>query len=354
MKQLTFLIMLLQTLFANAQAPELVRDYTGKTNYFAPKGWTIEAQQNGNNYVWIASQTNDPKSPVIASLILPDNNGQLNNLLTSTLAETFTELQVHSYTTTTNQDFHALISGKRAGSVNQIAAFIVREPGKYLFINFFAATPTLFDQLGRAGLLYDCMQVQNPHDYGSLANNSFYNVYDPQSDMINGQYNMQSFQLQDYILQNSKPITQQDLVGQWMQAVSYSTGNDYQSVVSGNIKYGENGHAHLLDLNTDGTYKLTYYYKNVAYGAENTCQMVENGTYTLQNNQLILNRARYTGYFLVYGKRTEEDKTNLPGRTFAIGLLNDKRHLALKGPEFEYSISSDFGALRLGFTKVKP
>lgn len=353
MKQLTFLIMFLQTLFTNAQTPELVRDYTGKTNYFAPKGWIIEAQQNGNNFVWIASEKNDLQSPFIASVILPDNNGQLNNLLTSNLAETFTEPQTHSSTTTTSQDFHALISGKRAGSLNQIAAFIVRDPGKYLFINFFAASPTEFEKLGKVGLLYKCMQQQNPYDYSSMANNSFYNVYDPQSDMINGQYNMQSFQLQDYILQSSKPITQQDLVGQWMQAVSYNTGNDYQSLTSGNIKYGENGHAHLLDLNTDGTYKLTYYYKNVVYGTENTCKMVEQGTYILKNNQLRLNRTRYKGEFLVYGKRTEEDKTNLPGRTFAIGLLSDNKHLALKGPEFEYSISSDFGTLRLGFSKVK-
>lgn len=353
MKQLTFLVMFVLTHLANAQTPELVPDYTGKTNYLAPKGWAIDAQQNGANYIWMAVQNNTAQSPVIASIILPIQNGQLNNLLTATLAETFSDLQAYSSTTTNDNDFHVLLSGIRAGQVNQIAAFIVRDPGKFLFINFFAATPTLFDQLGRGGLLYDCMQQQNPHDYGSMANNSFYNVYDPQSDMINGQYNMQSFQLQDYILQNSKPVTQQDLVGQWMQAVSYSTGNDYQAVVSGNIKYGENGYAHLLDLNHNGTYKLTYYYKNVAYGTENTCQMVENGTFTIQNNQLILKRTRYSGDFVVYGKRTEEDKSNLPGRTFDIGLLSDKKHLALKGPEFEYSISSDFGTLRLGFTKVK-
>lgn len=345
--------MFVLTLFANGQTPQLVRDYTGKTNYLAPKDWTIDVRQNGNNYIWLAAQNNTANSPVIASVIIPNKNGQLNALLTATLAETFTDLQAHTTTTTNANDFHALLSGKRAGQENKIAAYIVRDPGKYLFINFFAASPALFEQLGFAGLLYDCMQQQNPHDYSSMANNNFYNVYDPRSDMINGQYNMQSFQLQDHILQSSKPLTQQDLVGQWMQAVSYSTGNNAQHVVSGNIKYGENGHAHLLDLHANGAYKLTYYYKNVTYGTENTCQMVETGTYSLRNNQLILKRTRYSGEYMVYGKRTQEDKTNLPNRTFAIGLLNDKKHMALKGPEFEYSVSSDFGTLRLGFTKVQ-
>lgn len=339
---------------ASAQNLSLIPDPSGKTQYLAPKGWEVKAYSEQNNYYWIARESEAPGAPLMMSVIMPNEAGQLPNLLMRFLNEMIQDVEIQQAQQPSLNDYHVLLTGYINKVPTHMAAFIVRDPGRYLFINFLAGRPSRFDPIQGEFVLYECMRRQNPFDYSALNGRRKY-LYDPLNEIVAGSYNMQSTALQEYIIERSEALTPAMLIGSWMQVMSYSTGVEYQHTGSGAISYGERGFAHLLNLKADGSYTITYSYKNFSGGCRNSAEMYESGKWSLANNELSLKRTQYNGDYEVCAQRTKESKQNLPDRVFKVGLHEDRQHMAIYGKPFEYSISTDLDAtgevLRLGFKK---
>lgn len=321
MKNLTVLTMLLFSLFSFGQTPELVQDYTGNTTYLAPKGWTITAQQNGNSYEWMAKQHNTAQMPYIASFVFPDESGQLSTLLNKALSQRFTNLQVQNSASPATNEFHQLLSGKRSGQANQIAVFIVRDPGKHLFVNLFAAAPNNYHSLGGADLLYRCFKYNNPHGFASTA----------------------SVRGNAVATANSGTSVPSNAVGKWEFVDGYNSGQSWQNVLTGEITYARDGWMYGLTLAANGSYVLDYYHEIINQSGKHYTKVKELGTYVFQNDKLVLNRNQYTQEGEVNGNYSKFTEQKLGALTFEAGLFEQGKRFAIRGPKFEYSITSDPG-----------
>jgi hypothetical protein len=343
-------------LIVAAQQPNMVKDPIGKTQYLVPENWKVEAHQEGNQYYWVAKESDLPGAPTLLAIIIPDERGELNKQLMAIVQETVMDLQVQQAQIPNANEYHILFTG----TINEIpahgTAFIVKDPGKFLFVNIIAGRPSRYDKIRGDFILYDAMQRPNPFDYAALFNKRVY-LYDFEDDKIGDDYNMQSIALQKYIIEKSKPITPAQLQGRWMQVMGYSTGTAYQHIISGNIQYGERGYGHILDLKPNGTYILSYLYNMAVGNCSNTAQFTETGMYQLTNNKLILSNRRFKGNYSICGGRKEEENNSVPTLQFDIGIFQDEKHIAIFGRPFDYSVSTDFDEtgkiIRLGFYRIK-
>lgn len=337
-------------------AQQMAPDYTGTTKNLVPSGWTVESSTDNGLYVWSAKQDKNEGSPGLMQIILPDVAGNLEEFVPQLLSEMVAELQTLRSESISANEYHCLLSGKIHGIEARLALCIVRDPDKFLFFNLFAAPLADYARLGSEELLYKSIQRANPFSSApappeAAAASSSINIKDPFYYNPDGKLNMQSPQVQDYILASSKPLTPKDVAGEWMQVMSLATGNAYQDIYSGATTYGARGYAHILRLEASGRYTLSYNYENVSAGVRNSVKMTEEGAYTLSGNTLHLKRAGYSGEYNVFATRKNENVSNPPDRSFRIGLLEDKNHLVIHGPEFEYTVSSHWndGSLKLGF-----
>ncbi len=347
LKYIGTLLLLIITIYSISPvlAQKYVADYTGTTQNLVPEGWLIEANQNGEVYTWIAKESDQPVAPSIIMLIFRDMEGIPWDLLQAVLEGTVSEIKVEDQREVNENEAHYLLEGVIGNLQAKIAALVVRDPGQYLFINFFAAVPDQYRKWGEEQLLYDCLQQNNvfKERKASYSNTESSAELSEYAYLPDGSFNMQSPELQRHILANSKNISYENMIGQWMQVMSYNTGFDYQNVVSGQVHFGSRGYAHIFTFKEDGTYSLSYTYKNSSsICGENTAQMTENGKYKIDHNQLILFERLYSGeYFVCYQKSTENNKkgTDL---YFKVAMHSDGNHIVITGQPFEYSISTDF------------
>jgi hypothetical protein len=352
--------LLINSCAGQSQVPVLVSDYTGATQNLIPQGWQVNASQSDGSYYWMVSRDTKAGSPAIMQIIMPDTDINLLDFMLAILSETVTAISIEKQIDGVANELHCLISGKINGLEAIMVAAIVRDPNRYLFFNLFAAIPQEFYVLGAESLLYQCIKSNNPFQniepnvhVNSQTNHSAFDINDPFYYGPDGKLNMQAPVLQDYILQSSAVFTEADLKGEWMQVMGGVTGNVYQDMSSGAVFSGGRGYAHLLKFDGRGNYTLSYMYQSTSSGGYNKVEMNENGRYTLIGNELVLKRVRYWGDYFVYGKKTKEDVKNPPERRFRIGMLKDKAHMVIHGPEFEYTVSShwDDGNIKLGFSK---
>jgi hypothetical protein len=334
----------------------MVKDPSGKTQYLVPQDWKVDASQEGNNYFWTARESDTPGAPTLVAVIVPDENGSLENKLLAVLNKTIKDIKIQQVQKPTSLEYHILFVGVINGIPAHGAAFIVRDPGKFLFINLMAGRPSRYDKIQGDFVLYEALHRQNPFDYSAMYGKREY-LYDFEKDKVDNNYNMQSTELQKYIVEKSVPLQVGQLYGKWMQVMGYSTGKAYEHIISGEIQYGERGFGHILDLNANGSYTLTYLYNMAQGGCQNSAQFTETGIYSLAANKLTLSKRSYHGTFNLCGSKTYEAKNSAPSLQFEIGLLPDGEHMAIYGKPFEYEISTDMDEtgkiIRLGFYKVK-
>ena len=349
---LTFVCLISFQGIANGQPVELQTDYTGSTQYLAPKGWTISTDQQNGVYTWLTTKdANDENAPAIMVLAAGNAAGAPKDYLLQLLSPYFQNLKETKSQLLSNDEGHMLFDGQSSGRQAKIAAVFVRDANSgMMFLSCFAASPDEYRQLGSEDLLYRCLNRPNP--YGQSASSSSNAkvskassskaasgiVTDPVAEQFGNGMNMQSQEVQRQILNNSAIFSLKDLHGEWTQVMSAMTGNVYEDVGSGKLTYGSSGYAHLLKLFPNGKYELIYSYRS---GPQNAADFVEKGTYSLKGKTLKLVASNYSGNFLVYGK-SQDQNVNQPGiRQFQVGMHASGKYAVLLGKPFEYTISTD-------------
>lgn len=338
--------------FSYGQNIPLQKDYTGTTNYMAPQGWTISAQQQNGVYMWLATQNpNDTQSPSIMVMAMPNSAGNPKNVIEQVLQPYFASLSLEKQKLVSSDEGHLLLNGTSGNGTAKIAATFIRDAANgQMFVSCLAATPSDFQQLGAENLLYQCLNRPNPYSSPTSSTTTEITtpttissknlVSDPVAEQFGAGVNMQSPEIQQQILRNSAQFTPKDLQGQWTQIMSTTTSNVYEEVGTGTLVYGSRGYGHLLKLKTNGQYELIYSYRS---GPDNSADIVEKGNYQVEGNTLVLKSNGYNGTFKVYGK-TQAQRNNQPGtHRFQLGMHASGKYLVLLGSPFEYTISSDTG-----------
>jgi hypothetical protein len=354
----TWVVLLLcQTVACSGQ--EMVKDPSGMTQLMVPKGWKVETKQEGNSYLWLASQSTDENSPGLMQLILPDAAYTPKELVLSVFSEQVQGLKILQELNSHSDEGHYLLEGTINNTFAKLAIHVVRDPGKYLFLTTFSAPSTEFDKWGGPEFLYKVLQSYNPYNSPSAEVASPSNQdYTPTGTPLTGSLNMQDVQIKRQMLQVSAPFTAGDLTGKWMQVFEYATGNDAKQIESGEISLGSRGQGHMLSLMLSGKYELSYLYNLVSGVCRNRSEITETGKWSVTGNQLILTPDRYRGKIMVCGKETPENKSKLPTRHFKIGTDATHDHLTIFGKPFEYSVNTDWDEngveyILEGFTRIE-
>ncbi|MEN0003623.1 MAG: hypothetical protein AAF798_05755 [Bacteroidota bacterium] len=336
------------------QTVDLQSDYTGATQYLSPQGWTINAKQEGGIYYWITSKdAYDPASPSILVMAMPNTPGDPKSLIRQIVDPNFTNLKEIDSRLLSNDEGHLLMEGQTNNGPANLAAVMVRDvANNRLFISLFAASPDDYQSLGAEQLLYRCLSRPNPFletnntnpqstspSIGQASPGAL--VEDPIAEQFGAGINMQSQAVQQQILQSTTSFSINDLYGEWTQVMSTTTNNVYEESTSGRLIYGSYGYAHLLQLNPNGQYQLTYSYRN---GPQNAADIVEQGSFRLIGTTLVLEATTYTGDFTVYGKKHPQQATSPGIRQFQLGMHPSLKYLVLLGKPFEYTIDSESDA----------
>lgn len=300
----------------SAQVPGLVTDPSGHTQYRCPAGWTAQVQQQQQLFLWTAeARPGDPESPGLLVAAMPATSvaptpALLQDFLQQ-LVGTVEVLRTEQAGADQLQWFRASIEGQQA----KVAGYYTYDPSSgYVFCSYFSALPADFGRLGGMRLL--CASLSR--DCAAYAEKTG-----------------------DTLAQDSPAAA---LTGNWMQVVSYQTGEVYEEPVSGKISYGSYGYGHLLELRQNGSYRLTYSYDNFTQGCENKAAFTEEGRFEQQGQWLELQPTAYDGAYVVCGQRTAKQKQQPPVRRFQLQLSADGQTLRLHGQPFEYTISLEYDA----------
>ena len=333
---------------------KLVPDPTGNTQYRSPEGWKVSTNQQNRVYAWQTSEDpNEATSPSIMVLAMQDFAGSGPQSTLELLQNEVQQLEVTQTQTVSGNEVHYLAKGNINGTPAKLTVLFLRDAtNNMLFHSFLAAPANRYQSIGGTQLFYDVLNRNNPFSQSnttavnSSTSNKANAVY------TNAQLNMQDQQAMYQVLNSGIRYTPQDLLGKWLQVFSYSTNNAYQNTYTGEIRYGERGYGHLLELLSDGSYRLTYSYNNFFQGCSNAASIVEQGKYRISYPELILLPNNYAGKFNVCGQITPQNENNVPQRTFTLALDASKQNMVLKGKAFEYSISTENGYLTEGFNRV--
>lgn len=340
MKSLIIFLLLSLTITLQAQ-PLMQADYTGTTAYLVPQGWTVTTDQQQGVYSWQAqARPNDTGSPGLMVIAMADPGNDLREMAQYLLQQAVTGLQVQNEVRPNGTEVHFQATGTVQGLPAQIVAMAMRDQTNF-YLAAFAAQPRDFQSLGGDQLLYQSLQRTNPFRGGAQAPGMSPATG---SGATGAQLNMQDVAVQEALLRQGNQLSPAQLQGRWVQVVSMSTGDDYQSITSGAIRRGERGYGHMLELRANGQYQLTYLYNSFSGGCEYQANVVENGRYQISGQQLTLQRTAYQGQFNVCGQQSPQNEQNPPGRTFRIGTDASGQHLVLQGQPFEYTISQDTDA----------
>lgn len=312
--------------FTAAQSLEWIVDYTGKTSYYAPQGWTISTQMEGDVAVWQAQESPGQKnSPGLLILAMNDPGLELEQITTSILQEVAQSLRIQNRIEQPNA-VHLMLDASIEGIPASLATATLRNQG-WVYLAMFAAPPGRFETLGGADVLYHSIQQANP-----------YTLSDAKTRTHSGPLNMQDVQLQAQLLNQSSSLSEADLSGSWLQSFSMITGAEYLTNEN-TVRAEERGYAHLLEFKADRTYRITYHYQSYSAGCPYEAEVVETGAYTVDKNRLVLSNRSYQAHYNICGKSSEENGQHLASRTFMIG--GNDHALVLRGEPFEYSISTE-------------
>ena len=327
---------------------KLVADPSGATQYRVPVGWKVNTSTENGLYVWNAVEDPDrPDSPGLVVLALPAQPGVDEQFALSAIAAEIPQFAVNDQRVVSADDQHFLATGMIEGQKAEVAVVYRRDPSQGLvFVGCLAAPAKRYASLGKEQLLYDALGLPNPFATGGGG------------PALSGNLNMQDPAVKSAILAGSSAPAPQALVGRWVQAVGMSTGDAYQNLSSGAVRQGFSGHGHLLELQADGQYRLTYSYQGFLQGCDNEASIVEQGRYSLSDRQLSLHPSGYKGHFKVCGALTPQQVKNPPTRTFQIGMDAAGKYLVIQGTPFEYSISTELATdgssyIPEGFEKVR-
>jgi hypothetical protein len=328
----------------NAQ-PHMQADYTGTTGYLVPRGWTVLTDQGNGVYSWQAQERPDePGSPGLMVIAMADPGGDLGEMARYLLQQAVTGLQIQDEQRPGAGEVHLRATGTVQGLPARMTAMAMRDQTNFYFATF-AAQPQDYEQLGGDQLLYQSLQRPNPFRGSSTtAPASPLSPAAAGTASTGGRLNMQDVTVQQALLQQGNLLSPGQLQGRWVQVMSMMTGDDYQSVTSGEVRMGERGYGHILELQPGGQYRLTYQYNSFSGGCEYQAQVVETGRYRISGHLLSLERGGYQGSFNVCGQRTPQQVQNPPALSFRIGTDASGQHMVLQGKPFEYSISQDTDA----------
>lgn len=315
--------------------PAMQKDPTGSTQYMSPRGWKAKAEQQNGAWLWMSEERPGSKDGAsVAVVAMNDPGGALEAIHDQMLRNVMPNFKVGRRAAPTAAETHCIAEGRINGLPARTASLAIRDQG-YVFFSIFAAKTADYDRLGAERLIYAVVQRDNP--FTQTASPTPTPAHAPAHTPATA----------------GGALLKQRLLGEWMQAVGVSTGEAYQSIVSGAITYGSKGYGHIIRFLPNDRYELFYLYKNFYGGYDNSAIMSEQGTYSVSGSQLWLRREQYKGEYNVYGKRTNVHETRLEPRVFDVAMSNDGRRLVLKGKAFEYTIhDSHDGSMTHPFSEV--
>ena len=162
------------------------------------------------------------------------------------------------------------------------------------------------------------------------------------------QIDIQDKDTQYSILNISASYSEKEIIGNWLQMKSFSEKSvNYTE----DVDYGKKGYYHLFKLKENNRYELYYSYKNKSGACMLQTKIAESGTYQIVNPEIILVPERFYGNNTHCNRLTKVDEKEPIERRFVMALAGDKKHMVLKGINFEYTICTKSGFME-GFKKI--
>ncbi len=355
--QRSFTLFLLLYVYQLAAQINMVPDYTGTTQYLAPEGWTIQVNKDEQNGIFSWTAQEKPGkigSPGLLIIAMDDFPGSNTDLVTQLLNQQFSTLKVDQRKDISQNESHFILKGKTQKIRAKVAAVFLKDPQQErIFLSYFAAPLDRYEELGRENLLYEAINKSNP--FLTIVTNT-----DTKQDVgeLEGELNMQDIQVQNQLLLATSSISPSEIKGKWLQVMSFVNGETFQEVHSENIIYGSRGYGHILELNSDNTYRLSYKYDQDYQACTNSAEVIEKGKYKLNDNILTLFDRAYNGVFTVCGKKSWENKDQQPDMSYRIGLSSSGTYLVLQGLPMPYTISTETSSdgkeiFQEGFSRIE-
>ncbi|MEM6378268.1 MAG: hypothetical protein AAF705_08650 [Bacteroidota bacterium] len=342
---------------ALAQITEWQSDPSNITQYQVPKGWKVNTGQQQGVYTWKAKENpNDPLGGDITVLSMADFPNSSPALFIAQLENTIQGFQLLETKEISSDEYHYRASGNlESTKVLSNIIFLRDRNTQYLYLASFSVEEKRYSNLGGTSTLYKALQRVDPFSTDNASEPST----TPNKETNTGDlWNMQSYEVQNRVKAQAIMPEKQALVGEWMQAFSFQTGGAYQDVVSGQLSFNERGYGHLFSFNADGTYSLTYKYNSFNNGCTYQSDFFEKGRYSIEGRKLILSPSNFEGTYNICNKKTPENNTNPPKRTFDFYLDPSGKYAVIVGQPFEYSVSSKTYSngkayIEEGFNKTK-
>lgn len=331
-----FLICFLPIDLSFAQINAWQTDPSNTTQYQVPQGWTVDVNQEQGVYMWQAKESeNDPTAADITVVAMADFPNSNPEIFIEQLKATIQDFEISETKQISQDESHYKAKGKVEGQKIQSNFIFLRDRNtQMLYIASFSAKENSYMSLGGTSVLYTALQRVDPF---SSENNA--DVINPNGDNLDTDvWNMQSVDVQNYLISQAVTPQKQMLLGEWLQAFSYQTGESYQNIVSGEITFGDRGYGHLFTFNADDTYTLTYKYQSTSQGCIYSADIYEEGRFAIEQNQLVLYPNHYQGSYNICGNVSPESNTSVPTRYFELYLDQSGQHLLIKGQALEYSI----------------
>ncbi|UZR98034.1 hypothetical protein [Chondrinema litorale] len=164
----------------------------------------------------------------------------------------------------------------------------------------------------------------------------------------NQKIDIQDKDAQYNILKLSAPYSKNEIIGSWLQIKSFT---EQSLVYAENADYGKKGYYHLLNLKKDNRYELYYSYKNKSGKCMLQTKIAESGSFYILNSEITLAPERFYGNNTHCNRLTKVDEKEPINRRFVMALAGDKKHMVLKGINFEYTICTKSEFME-GFKKI--